>query len=168
MIKEKEISFIKQEMEAMVKVLEKRDEITTQVIEELDKMLNLAKYGSVGHVNKVERLSTSRNYKNRITEVIGAFKSITDLQSIETLEANLAKVITESSTNLKNSNDSLNSSEVFSNDYIKFEILVKTYRELSDLYAEVGEMLEKVKASFVAENTETKPVVETKPEGKSA
>jgi len=165
MTKEKEISFIKKEMQTLVSVLEKRDAFNTQVIDEVDKMLNLAKYGSVSHVTKVVRLSSMRNYKLRLTEVIQAFKEVTDMQSIENIESYVANVLADSKTNLKNSNDSLNTVELFSNDYIKNEILSKTYKDLVDLYTETETLLKKVKESFVAENTKdqippTPPTIE--------
>lgn len=164
MIKEKEISFIQNEMLAHIATLEKRDTFNTQVIEELDKSLNIAKYGSVAHVTKVTRLSTMRNYKLRIAEIIEVFKGLKDLQSVESLKTNLTTIITDSKANLKNSTDAMNAVEVFTNDYIKNEILVKTYKELSDLYAEADEMLNKVKEALTAENAKLDHPVESKKE----
>jgi hypothetical protein len=162
-------------MESLITTLEKRDTFNTQVIEELDKMLNLAKYGSVGHVTKIVRLSSMRNYKLRLTEIVQAYKEVTDIQSIQNIETYIASVLADSRTNLKNSNDSLNTTEIFSNDYIKNEILAKTYKELVDLYTEAEAMLKKVKESFVGvqepivdeptvkkERSETKNVVTDK------
>lgn len=160
MTKEKEMSFIKKEMETLVTTLEKKDTFNNQVIEELDKLLNIAKYGSVGHVNKVVRLSTLRNYKLRLAEVVEAVKQITDLQSIETLEGYIANVITDSKSNMKSSSDSLNTVEVFTNEYIKNEILVKTYSELSALYTDVESLLKKVKEDLAASVV---PAEETQP-----
>lgn len=161
MTKEKEISFIKKEMEAVVSSLEKRDVYNTQVIEELDKLMNLSKYGSVSHVSKVTRLSSMRNYKLRLTEVIEVFKEITDVQAIDNLDVYITNVLTDSKTNLKASTDALNSVEIFTNDYIKNEILVKTYKDLVDLYTEVQGLMKKVKESFIAEAAKEEPQAPT-------
>jgi hypothetical protein len=145
MPKEKELEMISKETKQAIELFEKRDILNTQMIEELDKQLVSSKYGSVGHVNKITRLSSLRNYKLRLQEVIEAFKQIVDYKSLETIEGYIVKVLEDSKTNLKTSSTSLDSVEIFSNDYIKYEILVKTYKELSDLYSEVIEVLKKIK-----------------------
>ncbi len=140
----KQFSAVKKEIESLVVTMEKRDAYNTQVIEELDKLLNIAKYGSVGHANKVVRLSTLRNYKLRLGEVIQMFKEFKDLEAIQSMITVVESMATDSKTNLKAANDSLGVVEIFSNDYMKNEILAKTYKDLFDLYTEVGEFLKKL------------------------
>jgi len=164
MTKEKEISFIKKEAEVFVSTLEKRDAFNTQVIEELDKQLSLSKYGSVGHVNKVVRLSSMRNYKLRLTEAVQIFKEITDMVYIDNVEKYIKSVLDDAKANLKVSTDSLNSVELFSNDYIKNEILSKTYKDLVDLYTEIETVLSKIKEGPAVEETvDEQPVESTFP-----
>ena len=141
----KELEFIAKEIKQAIEVLEKRETLNGQVIDELDKQLVVTKYGSVGHVNKITRLSSLRNYKLRLKEVIDVYKQITDYKSVETIESYIVRIIEDTKTNLKSSLAALDTVEMFSNDYVKNEILVKTYKELSDLYDETLETLKKIR-----------------------
>lgn len=141
----KELEFIAKEIKQAIEVLEKRETLNGQVIDELDKQLVVTKYGSVGHVNKITRLSSLRNYKLRLREVIDVYKQITDYKSVETIESYIVRIIEDTKTNLKSSLAALDTVEMFSNDYVKNEILVKTYKELSDLYDETLETLKKIR-----------------------
>lgn len=141
----KELEFIAKEIKQAIEVLEKRETLNGQVIDELDKQLAITKYGSVGHVNKITRLSSLRNYKLRLKEVIDVYKQITDYKSVETIESYIVRIIEDTKTNLKASSAALDTVEMFSNDYVKNEILVKTYKELSDLYDETLETLKKIR-----------------------
>jgi hypothetical protein len=157
----KEFSIIKKEIEGYISSLEKRDVYNTQVIEELDRLLNVAKYGSVGHANKVVRLSTLRNYKLRVGELIQMLKECKDTSVVAQMITIMENMAKDSKTNLKSANESLNIVEIFSNDYIKNEILAKTYKDLADLYDDVEKFLK----SLVEETPESEmPVQETQPE----
>jgi len=162
MTKENQESFIQKELAPVIETLTKRDAYSTQVIEELDKLLNIAKYGSVGHVNKVIKLSTMRNYALRLNEITTAFKEIKDMEALNNVKEYIVNVLKDATTNFKSSSDSLNAVEVFTNEYIKHEILVKTYKELTDLYTEIEGILTKVVEGYNEE-----PVVEEKPVKKS-
>lgn len=141
----KELEFIGKEIKQAIEILEKRETLNNQAIDELDKQLSATKYGSVGHVNKITRLSSLRNYMLRLKEVIEVYKQITDYKSVETVESYIVKIIEDTKASLKASSTALDTAEIFSNDYVKNEILFKTYKELSDLYDETLETLKKIK-----------------------
>jgi hypothetical protein len=145
MTKEKEFEFISKEINQTIDLFEKRDDFNAQLIDELDKQMTAAKYGSVGHVIKATRLSSLRNYRARLKEIIDAFKQIKDMKSLETIEGFINEMLEDSKTNFKNNTIDLEATEIFSNSYIKTEILVKTYKDLSGLYTEVLEILKKIK-----------------------
>lgn len=161
MSKQKELKLIKEKMSTIVEILEKRGTLNDQIIEEVDRQLNLAKYGSVSHVNKVVRLSSLRNFKLRFNEVIETFKQVTDYESIETFETYIDKVLEDSKANLKSSSDALSTVELFTNGYIKQEINIKTYKELVVLYEEAIKILQGIREEV--RPTKEEPVVEEAP-----
>lgn len=139
--KEKEKVFVEEQMKNVISTLEKRASFNEQSITELEKLLEASKYGSVRHVTKVVGLSTLRNYQVRLEEIVDAFKEIKEMEVVVNIKKTISQLVEESNKNFKSSNEALNAAEIFTNDYIKNEILVNTYRDLENLYKEVNEYL---------------------------